>query len=69
MKKDKERGGRGQLGGLRNARAGVPNEPVLHSQPLAVVSAADHKPGDLCTKCSSACTNVLNMAMTSMRSV
>ena len=34
-------------------KAGVPYKPVLHSQPLAVVSAADHKPGDLCNKCSS----------------
>ena len=34
-------------------KAGVPYKPVLHSQPLAVVSAADHKPGDMCTKYSS----------------
>ena len=39
---------------------------MLHSQPLAVVSAADPKPGDLCTM--QQCTNVLNMAITSMRS-
>ena len=34
-------------------KAGVPYKPVLHSQPLAVVSAADPKPGDLRTKYSS----------------
>ena len=51
MEKDKEWGGGGQGRGLRDARGR--STKCVTSQPLAVLSAADHKPGDLCTKRSS----------------